>query len=524
MSPKLRNNNPKKTTVPEEDLSDDEKVTKKKDSSNDGNDDNDDKEDDDKEGDMFAEVKRILAGHINPDVRAGYHRSLIRFIKFLYAKKNSKFTLFHVLHDDLLNDMDQVNTAIKGYNSELSETIRHHLENATADYHPINLRELDPQVFSKFLSETKKNAKGTYKSNKKVQQKAPGYLKSYGGIRSALSFLFTECEVMPTAKFNNHMKRFMKGIRKASAKERGRKGGSSMNDGKAPMPFEVYRLLCKLLLEDEDTKSAFAHCFLTMTWNLMCRSRNTVNVQVEHINWDADAIGVKFAHSKMDQEGDRSAQLRHIYANPLIPEICPVLSLARYRLACPGITAGELFPGNNQYDRFRKLLSTLVHDHADEIRRLGVDPNDIGVHSIRKGAATYCCNGTTSGVNFAAVCVRAGWSMGGVIDRYLQHEGAGDQVCGRTVAGLNVSTYEFGISPPFFDCTGKPEMEAAIDTALQVVFGKEPVEFHLLSRFLLSSLLYHKQYLLEHIHNENRTRKLFFFETRLLSWKVSVNL
>jgi hypothetical protein len=42
------------------------------------------------------------------------------------------------------------------------------------------------------------------------------------------------------------------------------------------------------------------------------------------------------------------------------------------------------------------------------MQRLGIEPKDIGAHSIPKGAATYCCNGTTAGVAFAAVCVRAG--------------------------------------------------------------------------------------------------------------------
>jgi hypothetical protein len=47
----------------------------------------------------------------------------------------------------------------------------------------------------------------------------------------------------------------------------------------------------------------------------------------------------------------------------------------------------------------------------------GHHPTNIGVHSIRKGAATYCCNGTTVGVSFAAVCVQACWTMGNVKDQ-----------------------------------------------------------------------------------------------------------
>jgi hypothetical protein len=40
--------------------------------------------------------------------------------------------------------------------------------------------------------------------------------------------------------------------------------------------------------------------------------------------------------------------------------------------------------------------------------------------------------------------------MGNVKDRYLQHQAAGDQVCGETVAGLDVNSERFSISPPHF--------------------------------------------------------------------------
>jgi hypothetical protein len=37
-----------------------------------------------------------------------------------------------------------------------------------------------------------------------------------------------------------------------------------------------------------------------------------------------------------------------------------------------------------------------------------------------------------------------------VRDRYSHYEGAGDQVVGRTVAGLDVCSHEFAISHPHF--------------------------------------------------------------------------
>jgi hypothetical protein len=81
-----------------------------------------------------------------------------------------------------------------------------------------------------------------------------------------------------------------------------------------------------------------------------------------------------------------------------------------------------------------------------------------------------------------------------VKDKYLQHETAGDQVCGRTVAGLNVNSFKFGVSPPFFD-TKEDETNAQndllIDSALVVVYGDISPVMQRLFRFLLASLLYH---------------------------------
>ena len=91
----------------------------------------------------------------------------------------------------------------------------------------------------------------------------------------------------------------------------------------------------------------------------------------------------------------------------------------------------------------------LVKEHSAEIRLMGIDSDDIGVHSIRKGAATYICSGSTCCPSLAAVCNRAGWTMGKVKDTYIQYEAAQDQYVGRVVAGLNVQSHEFAVSPPY---------------------------------------------------------------------------
>jgi hypothetical protein len=41
-------------------------------------------------------------------------------------------------------------------------------------------------------------------------------------------------------------------------------------------------------------------------------------------------------------------------------------------------------------------FARVLEKHKDELLELGYEPNDIGVHSIRKGAGTYASSGTTA--------------------------------------------------------------------------------------------------------------------------------
>jgi len=118
---------------------------------------------------------------------------------------------------------------------------------------------------------------------------------------------------------------------------------------------------------------------------------------------------VQFAHTKTDQVAKLAKFKRHIFANPAMPETCAVLAFGRLRLAFPGKTERYLFEGAAQYDRFRKLLQRVVQEHSIEILAMGVDPKNLGVHSIRKRAATYCCNGTTAGVSFSLSILCSCW-------------------------------------------------------------------------------------------------------------------
>ena len=233
---------------------------------------------------------------------------------------------------------------------------------------------------------------------------------------------------------------------------------------------------------------------MTLSWNLMCRISNSIDVHFSHIDWKEDALAIIFCHMKNDQQGERPRDPRHIYANPLIPEVCPVLSLGVYLLCFPpSPECTQLFPGHKQDDRYSKILKRLLTlpDHVEEVRTMGINPDDIGTHSIRKGASTFTASGSTAAPSSTAVHLRAGWALGGVQDTYLRYEAAGDHHVGRTVCGLPLNKPEFALPPPFFIDEGN----AVLLAALRTCFPQLPLSMKRASQFALASVVYHRQWL-----------------------------
>ena len=77
----------------------------------------------------------------------------------------------------------------------------------------------------------------------------------------------------------------------------------------------------------------------------------------------------------------------------------------------------------------------------------------LGSHSSRKGAITVVSTGCTASPPMASICLRAGWSMDNVKDRYIHYKKVGDQYCGHCVTGISLMTKEFVVSPVYWDFT-----------------------------------------------------------------------
>jgi hypothetical protein len=72
----------------------------------------------------------------------------------------------------------------------------------------------------------------------------------------------------------------MSGMKTTVASEKVARG-ESLDVGKRSMSFAAYSTMCDLMYHGGDDEYLFAHCFLTLQWNLMTvRSDNCVNMEI----------------------------------------------------------------------------------------------------------------------------------------------------------------------------------------------------------------------------------------------------
>jgi hypothetical protein len=309
------------------------------------------------------------------------------------------------------------------------------------------------------------------------------------------------------AHLASELSHHFKGLKRLTAKTIG-EGLGRVKIGKDPLPFGLYKFLGKAFLSQSSREYVFGHTFMIICWNLMCRSANAFLIKYNHIEWNEDSLCIYFAHMKNDQCGERPRDPRHVYANPLNPEICPVLSLGIYWITFSfGKSENALFPGKNQYDRFRKIMnrSTNIEDIKNELIRRGIDPKDLGTHSIRKGSATYCSSGSTAGPSSSSIHLRAGWAMGGVQDTYIRYEAAGDMYVGRVASGLPLEKPEFAIVGPYF------VQSANVSQYIEAIFNNIPATLFEVAENVLASLVYHSNFLITTIPQDHPALQSILF-------------
>ena len=103
--------------------------------------------------------------------------------------------------------------------------------------------------------------------------------------------------------FESALTKAYKGLLRAHVKEQEGKG-SCLWEGKDPMLFALsYKQLCAKMMADGSKDAIFAHAFLTLTWNLVCCSKNTVFICRNYTLLDHDALCIQFVHMITDMGG-----------------------------------------------------------------------------------------------------------------------------------------------------------------------------------------------------------------------------
>ena len=353
---------------------------------------------------------------------------------------------------------------------------------------PVILQRLTFNLFSHYVTTRKKNGGGSLSKS------------TYGSIRSAFKYLHKMAGSQVSEEYERSLTQFNRGMIRQITTEKAEKG-VSLEEGKKAMNMDVYRLMTQILMKSGSDDATFAHVFLVLEWNLMARSDNCKNLRLVHIEWRHDCLVFFFGKTKGDQTGENSNSPWHVYSNPFEPSLCPVVALGKYLLSNPDLikSDGPLFPGNDQYNRFIKIFNKVIEDNQDEFRLLGVDDKSLGSHSTRKGAITVVSTGCTVSPPMASICLRAGWSMGNVKDRYIHYEKAGDQYCGRAVTGISSLTKDFATSPVYWDFsesgeTGKKAVKTIIHEKFVEASEVEPHVFELV-RYFFAAFCYHYDYL-----------------------------
>jgi hypothetical protein len=286
--------------------------------------------------------------------------------------------------------------------------------------------------------------------------------KTLEGYRSAVLYKLGTLNLARPADWDRRTKKWGQGFSRQQSQDVRDGKIRTVNFAKTHFTYDQYNRLAKHYF---DTNNVFAHLYLVLTWNLTCRTVNTAKLWLSGFGWDNDHLTVKIGMTKTDQAGIRGFPMA-VFSNPLVPHICPLLSLAKYVVA-KGNTfqwnasgQAKLFLGRSQSSQFGKhllaglkALGLVEYDPANHNKAMATH----AAHSIRKGALTYASSASSGVVSIMTLALRAAWTTSSLLKTYIQHEGAGDCILGRILSGLPLTSVTFATAPAHFSCENPPD-------------------------------------------------------------------
>ena len=314
-----------------------------------------------------------------------------------------------------------------------------------------------------------------------------------------------------------------------------RRGVMRQKEGKSPYNLNGYVSLCAYFNKMKPDRNRyswmcgmFASLFTKLSVNTIGRSDNVDDLLMSNISWENDALTLCFGATKPDQAGETTAEIKRLYANPFLPEVCVIYGLAIYtwsKRRNPGDIF--LFDGKDQNKRYFNILKQALKDIPIEVN-LGCPRCDIGTHSNRKFAESSSAS-KIDGPSRTQVCLRAGQSVGRSQDCYMFSEEDGDSLVGRTLAQLKFDADQFDIlACHFSNATLVKLNQYGWDNILDG-YSNLPPKFQNTVPYQLASLVYHyhngdMERLYPHLDHPIYAQKLFTNKNLLNELKEKVIL
>ena len=297
----------------------------------------------------------------------------------------------------------------KKYDNKTSQLEKYCLENFP---HELDERgkikvPLKEETIRCFLGSRSKTINGNDRSFSDLMGYKSAIVKEYR--KRGLDF-YTQCSEEMTIFLQD----WASGAKRRKAQQKSMEGMTEDRDGREPFTVAGFRYLAKQAYLHATN---FVHSFLMFCWVLIMRGQSVAEMQYAGLSWERDHLNVFIPTTKSDQAGTM-AYKRAVYANPLQPDTCPILSLA-VSILSSNYDGNQKYIFGSNFDAVTKkfgdwLGGTLKNiDEAEMIQYFGCSKDALGLHSSRKGAATVVATDPT-GVPIISLFRRAGWSFGQV--------------------------------------------------------------------------------------------------------------
>jgi len=272
---------------------------------------------------LAKSVKKMMRNDVSLRTIKQYGPSQVDFITYCFNNHKGD----DVVNKEFFLQPGALDAEGKVCPSFVRESLLKQLEGGDETLCPLNLSKVSSDLVGEYVLFRSQNPR----RERDKRDDEPLSDSTVNGWSSAIKKLFTIFNVVPPPEYSFGVSKVKKGYKKQTTEKRRRNV-----EGKDALPFDLLAWLSMKMLERKEFKEfSFARLFMLLQWNLLCRSSNTEDVAYSHMEWKDDCLLVYFRKQKNDQDGTRSKDPRHVYANPLRPELCPILALGIWLLCCP---------------------------------------------------------------------------------------------------------------------------------------------------------------------------------------------